>query len=147
MPIYEYKCDLCNGLWEEIQKFSDEPLTVCKSCEMEGGVHKLFTGKMSFILKGGGWYTDGYLSTREKEIKQLREEASEATSSTKEKERKEVNEYISEGFEIKGNRTRNFQRESKREDRGKNVPSGGVDAGEVQTTTACQPDRQDSSSA
>ena len=38
MPIYEYKCDLCNGLWEEIQKFSDDPLTLCKSCEKEGGV-------------------------------------------------------------------------------------------------------------
>ena len=36
MPIYEYKCDLCNGMWEEIQKFSDDPLTVCKSCEKEG---------------------------------------------------------------------------------------------------------------
>ena len=60
MPIYEYKCDLCNGMWEEIQKFSDEPLTVCKSCEKEGGVHKLVSGKMSFILKGEGWSKDGY---------------------------------------------------------------------------------------
>ena len=62
MPIYEYKCDLCNGLWEEIQKFSDDPLTVCKSCEKEGGVHKLIPGKISFILKGGGWYKDSYSS-------------------------------------------------------------------------------------
>ncbi len=60
MPIYEYKCDLCNGLWEEIQKFSDEPLTVCKSCEKEGRVHKLVSGRMAFILKGGGWAKDNY---------------------------------------------------------------------------------------
>ena len=60
MPIYEYKCDLCNGLWEEIQKFSDDPLTVCKSCEKEGGVHKLIPGQMNFILRGDGWYKDGY---------------------------------------------------------------------------------------
>ena len=60
MPIYEYKCDLCNGLWEEIQKFSDDPLTVCKSCEKEGGVHKLLPGQLSFHLKGSGWYQDGY---------------------------------------------------------------------------------------
>ena len=65
MPIYEYKCDLCNGLWEEIQKFSDSPITVCKSCEKEGGVHKLLPGQMNFILKGDGWYKDGY-STLEK---------------------------------------------------------------------------------
>ena len=54
MPIYEYKCDLCNGLWEEIQKFSDDPLTVCTNCEKEGGVHKLVS-KTSFVLKGEGW--------------------------------------------------------------------------------------------
>ena len=65
MPIYEYKCDLCNGLWEEIQKFSDDPLTVCKSCEKEGGVHKLLPGKMNFILHGGGWYKDGYSSKKD----------------------------------------------------------------------------------
>ena len=59
MPIYEYKCDLCNGLWEEIQKFSDDPLTICKSCEKEGGVHKVL-GKTSFALKGEGWAKDGY---------------------------------------------------------------------------------------
>ena len=67
MPIYEYKCDLCNGLWEEIQKFSDDPLTVCKSCEKEGGVHKLIPGQMNFILKGDGWYKDGYSSSKENE--------------------------------------------------------------------------------
>jgi putative FmdB family regulatory protein len=64
MPIYEYKCDLCNGLWEEIQKFSDDPLTVCKSCEKEGGVHKLFSGSIAFHLKGGGWADVGYDSKR-----------------------------------------------------------------------------------
>ncbi len=63
MPIYEYKCDLCNGMWEEIQKFSDDPLTLCKSCEKEGGVHKLIPGQMNFILKGDGWYRDGYSAT------------------------------------------------------------------------------------
>ena len=67
MPIYEYKCDLCNGLWEEIQKFSDEPLTVCKSCEKVGGVHKLIPGQMNFILKGEGWYKDGYSSSKDNE--------------------------------------------------------------------------------
>ena len=67
MPIYEYKCDLCNGLWEEIQKFSDDPLTVCKSCEKEGGVHKLLPGAMNFILKGAGWYKDGYSSSKQNE--------------------------------------------------------------------------------
>ena len=59
MPIYEYKCDLCNGMWEEIQKFSDEPLTICTSCEKEGGVHKIVS-RTSFVLKGENWSNDGY---------------------------------------------------------------------------------------
>ena len=63
MPIYEYKCDLCNGMWEEIQKFSDDPLTVCKSCEKEGGTHKIVSGGIAFVLKGGGWYKDSYSSS------------------------------------------------------------------------------------
>ena len=70
MPIYEYKCDLCNGMWEEIQKFSDSPTTVCKSCEKEGGVHKLIPGQMNFILKGPGWYRDGYSATTTLEKKE-----------------------------------------------------------------------------
>ncbi len=60
MPIYEYGCDLCQCLWEEIQGFNDPVLTVCKGCEKEGGVRKLFSGKIAFHLKGGGWYKDGY---------------------------------------------------------------------------------------
>ena len=72
MPIYEYKCDLCNGLWEEIQKFSDDPLTVCKSCEKEGGVHKLVSGKMAFHLKGGGWHKDGYTPSQTVEMNNIK---------------------------------------------------------------------------
>ena len=67
MPIYEYKCDLCNCLWEEIQKFSDPTLTYCKGCETEGGVHRLMPGQLNFILKGDGWYKDGYSSSRTSE--------------------------------------------------------------------------------
>ena len=67
MHIYEYKCDFCNGLWEEIQKFSDDPFTICKSCEKEGGVNKLIPGQMNFILKGEGWYKDGYSSSNDNE--------------------------------------------------------------------------------
>ena len=63
MPIYEYKCTFCNGMWEEIQKFSDPPVNICKSCEKSGGVKKLITGQLAFHLKGEGWYRDGYSNT------------------------------------------------------------------------------------
>ena len=91
MPIYEYKCDLCNGLWEEIQKFSDDPLTVCKSCEKEGGVHKLLPGKMNFILHGEGWYKDGYSSKKdEPKTEQVMTKMNTATGKREILDRKEA---------------------------------------------------------
>lgn len=58
MPIYEYICGNCNNELEVLQKFSDEPLTVCPSCNEETLSKK--TSMTAFHLKGGGWYKDGY---------------------------------------------------------------------------------------
>lgn len=57
MPLYAYRCKKCNHECEEIQKFSDPPLTVCEEC---GGELEKLIGTPSFHLKGGGWYSDGY---------------------------------------------------------------------------------------
>ena len=32
MPLYEYECQTEGNRFEVIQKFSDEPLTVCPTC-------------------------------------------------------------------------------------------------------------------
>lgn len=63
MPIYEYKCTKCNEQFEVIQKFSDEPLKKCKSCD--GKLKKLITNT-SFVLKGSGWYVTDYPSSDRK---------------------------------------------------------------------------------
>ena len=39
MPIYEYLCQKCEGKFEVIQKFSDEPLTEHAGCG--GSVERL----------------------------------------------------------------------------------------------------------
>ena len=59
MPVYEYKCLKCGDEIEVMQKISDDPLSECDSC---GGELKKVIGNTSFVLKGGGWYTDGYSS-------------------------------------------------------------------------------------
>ncbi|MGD8970803.1 MAG: zinc ribbon domain-containing protein, partial [Desulfobacterales bacterium] len=51
MPIYEYECGQCGRIKEEIQKFSDKPLTRCDHCS--GRLHKLVS-HTSFHLKGTG---------------------------------------------------------------------------------------------
>ncbi|OGW37265.1 MAG: hypothetical protein A2Y97_02110 [Nitrospirae bacterium RBG_13_39_12] len=57
MPIYEYECLNCGKQCELIQKFDEEPLSVCSDCG--GHMHKLIS-HTSFILKGSGWYVTDY---------------------------------------------------------------------------------------
>ena len=33
MPTYEYVCDACDHEFEELQSFSDKPLTKCPKCK------------------------------------------------------------------------------------------------------------------
>ncbi len=61
MPVYEYECPECEKIFEVQQRMSDDPLTQCPDCE--GPVKKIMS-RSSFQLKGGGWYADGYSSTR-----------------------------------------------------------------------------------
>ncbi|TNE50864.1 MAG: zinc ribbon domain-containing protein [Deltaproteobacteria bacterium] len=61
MPIYEYRCEACGSVMEKIQSFSAPPPDACESCG-GGPMHKLIS-QSSFVLKGGGWYKDGYAST------------------------------------------------------------------------------------
>jgi putative FmdB family regulatory protein len=57
MPIYEYQCTECGERLEVIQKFSARPLRTCRVCK--GKLEKLIS-RTAFILKGGGWYAEGY---------------------------------------------------------------------------------------
>ena len=63
MPIYEYECMNCGKQCEVIQKFNDEPLSICPECG--GHMHKLIS-QTSFILKGTGWYVTDYASSSRK---------------------------------------------------------------------------------
>lgn len=59
MPIYVYECEQCSMTREELQKSSEEPLTDCEGCNEENTLKRVI-GLSSFILKGAGWYKDGY---------------------------------------------------------------------------------------
>ena len=56
--IYEYKCNRCDREFEETQKMSDPAIEKCEKCG--GDVTRLISGAPVFILKGSGWYKDGY---------------------------------------------------------------------------------------
>ena len=75
MPIYDYKCSDCGHQIEVIQKFSDEPKTLCIECGKE--TLKKMVSAPSFRLKGGGWYETDFKTGKKKNI------ASDDTSSNK----------------------------------------------------------------
>lgn len=57
MPIYEYRCESCGGVFEEHQSFRDKPLTECKSC---GGALKKIFSPAGIIFKGSGFHVTDY---------------------------------------------------------------------------------------
>ena len=59
MPLFEFKCEPCDIKIELIQKAGDHPPLCCKCM---GRMAKQVS-RASFILKGGGWYKDGYSSS------------------------------------------------------------------------------------
>ena len=66
MPIYEYQCEKCEGIFEAIQKFSDAPLTDCRLCA-DGTVKKLLSAP-AFRLKGSGWYETDFKKDKQKNV-------------------------------------------------------------------------------
>jgi putative FmdB family regulatory protein len=53
VPTYEYSCTECGERLEAVQKFSDEPLTMCPVCG--GRLRKLFS-PVGIVFKGSGFY-------------------------------------------------------------------------------------------
>ena len=66
MPLYEYKCDSCGNIFEVIQRFSDQPLTVHDNC---GGVLERLISTSALQFKGSGWYVNDYGKGNSKEPK------------------------------------------------------------------------------
>jgi putative FmdB family regulatory protein len=60
MPIYEYSCGACGHDFEASQRITEPPLKTCVRCRTDAASRKV--SLPSFILKGGGWYADGYSS-------------------------------------------------------------------------------------
>jgi putative FmdB family regulatory protein len=53
VPTYQYTCTECGEPLETVQKFSDEPLTVCPACG--GRLRKVFS-PVGIVFKGSGFY-------------------------------------------------------------------------------------------
>jgi putative FmdB family regulatory protein len=56
---YEYVCEACGHQWEAEQSIKDAALKKCVACG-KSTAKRLVSGGTGFLLKGGGWYADGY---------------------------------------------------------------------------------------
>ncbi|HHV22347.1 MAG TPA: hypothetical protein GXZ30_12575 [Propionibacterium sp.] len=54
MPTYQYRCRDCAADLEVVQKFTDDPLTECPSCD-GGQLRKVFSA-VGVVFKGSGFY-------------------------------------------------------------------------------------------
>ncbi|HEU20446.1 MAG TPA: zinc ribbon domain-containing protein [Deltaproteobacteria bacterium] len=58
MPTYEYRCSACRHEFEQFQKMTDDPITVCPECG--GAVEKLIGMGGGIIFKGPGFHATDY---------------------------------------------------------------------------------------
>ena len=88
MPIYEYYCQECDNLHEQMQKMSEEPLKVCPKCQKESLIKQV--SSTSFQLKGTGWYVTDFRDKGKPKIENTKAKSETAsdteTSPSKEKE-------------------------------------------------------------
>ena len=53
MPTYQYACTECGEQVEAVQKFTDDPLTVCTNCGAR--LRKVYS-PVGIVFKGSGFY-------------------------------------------------------------------------------------------
>jgi putative FmdB family regulatory protein len=61
MPTYDYQCEKCGFEFEREQRITEDPIKTCPECKSRKA--KRLLSAPNFILKGGGWYADGYGSS------------------------------------------------------------------------------------
>lgn len=59
MPTYCYRCPVCGREFDVRQGMSEPPLTNCPDPKCEG-VPKRQIQPATFVLRGKGWFRDGY---------------------------------------------------------------------------------------
>ena len=82
MPTYQYTCTECGEPVEVVQKFTDEPLTVCTACG--GRLRKVFS-PVGIVFKGSGFYrTDSRKGSLPADKSDKSEKSDKAEKSTSE---------------------------------------------------------------
>ena len=86
MPLYEYRCESCEHVFETIQKFSDPLQDTCPKCG--GPVHKLMSSP-AIQFKGSGFYINDYARKSDSSTTPASANSSGATSDSKSESKSE----------------------------------------------------------
>ena len=84
MPTYEYVCDACGHSFDELQSFSDPPLTKCPSCKKKK-LRRLFGTGAAVLFKGSGFYETDYRSESYKSGEKAEADKAKPATSTESK--------------------------------------------------------------
>ncbi|MFF5976448.1 FmdB family zinc ribbon protein [Streptomyces sp. NPDC012769] len=79
MPTYQYQCTECGEGLEAVQKFTDDALTECPSCE--GRLKKVFSA-VGIVFKGSGFYRNDSRGSSSSSSPATSKPASTSSSST-----------------------------------------------------------------
>jgi putative FmdB family regulatory protein len=74
MPIYEYRCNRCDEVFEIFHKIDEDCKVTCPKCLRPA---KRLISATNFVLKGSGFYVNDYPSKSRKEGKKTEKEGPE----------------------------------------------------------------------
>jgi putative FmdB family regulatory protein len=67
MPTYDYTCDECDHSFEERQKITEAPLSLCPKCKQKGLKRGIGGGLATFRFIGDGFYINDYKKEKQEQ--------------------------------------------------------------------------------
>ena len=98
VPTYQYTCTECGEPVEAVQKFTDEPLTVCAVCG--GKLRKVFS-PVGIVFKGSGFYRTDSRKSSGSSVVPAEKPSGDGASSSKESDSSKKQDAGSSGTESK----------------------------------------------
>lgn len=86
MPLYTYRCNECDHVFEARQRMSEDPLTACPTCP--GDVRRVINS-VGVVFKGNGFYVTDTRKNGNGRVKPSTDSATDSAPPTDTKDKKE----------------------------------------------------------